>query len=84
MARVPSTPRSPVMSPLKPPASRERRALDMLSTIRRRTQAFEDMDTDEEDPHRLKWKRYSAPADLQPLKQRTGFEHPVLALPGGF
>jgi len=81
----PLTP-TPRMSSL-PATSRERRAIDMLSTIRRRTQSFEVQDVPDGDcldPRRLRWKRHSAPADLMPLHQRTGFEHPVLALPGGF
>lgn len=65
--------------------SRERRALDMLSTIKRRTQALDNGICDDgADGRKSKWKRYSAPADLMPLRQRIGFEHPVLALPGGF
>ncbi|KAK0208553.1 hypothetical protein DFS33DRAFT_455575 [Desarmillaria ectypa] len=65
--------------------SRERRAKDMLSTLRRRTLPMEifpsvqDMDSEER-----KWRRHSAPADLTPSKPRSGFEHPVLLLPGGF
>ncbi|KAK0465373.1 uncharacterized protein EV420DRAFT_1744484 [Desarmillaria tabescens] len=65
--------------------SRERRAKDMLSTLRRRTLPTEisigaqDMDSEER-----KWRRHSAPADLTPSKPRSGFEHPVLLLPGGF
>lgn len=61
--------------------SRERRAHDMLSTLRRRTLAS---DTDGTESRNVKWKRHSAPADLLPLRQRSGFVHPVLALPGGF
>jgi hypothetical protein len=62
--------------------SRERRAHNMLSTLRRRTIVPE---TDDGiDGRNMKWKRHSAPADLLPLRQRSGFEHPVLALPGGF
>lgn len=89
---TPGTARS--LTPLTPSLtlpsaiSRERRALDMLSTIKRRTQSFgqalDGMDGDGTDPRKLKWKRHSAPADLMPLHQRTGFEHPILALPGGF
>lgn len=69
-------------------ASRERRALDMLSTIGRRTQSFgrgvDDTCCDSIEPRKDNWKRHSAPADLTPLQPRSGFEHPVLALPGGF
>ncbi|KAF5377693.1 hypothetical protein D9615_005231 [Tricholomella constricta] len=63
--------------------SRERRAHDMLSTLRRRTLATE-VEADGVDVRKSKWKRHSAPADLLPLRQRSGFEHPVLAHPGGF
>lgn len=59
--------------------SRERRAHDMMSTIRRRTL----ISTVEDDSRKAKWKRQSAPADLMP-RERTGFKHPVLHLPGGF
>ncbi|GLB36344.1 hypothetical protein LshimejAT787_0306320 [Lyophyllum shimeji] len=69
-------------------ASRERKAHDMLSTLRRRTLLLErasgEVDADGMDGRRSKWKRHSAPADLLPLRERSGFEHPVLALPGGF
>jgi len=68
--------------------SRERRAHDMLSTLRRRTASSEHGITgngiEETEERRLKWKRHSAPADLSFLRPRTGFEHPVLAYPGGF
>lgn len=47
---------------------------DMLSAIRRRT------NPDEAAKDR---RRISAPAELQP-RARTGFEHPVLSIPGGF
>lgn len=70
--------------------SRERRAHDMLSTLRRRTLPSEPgiachgADSEGVDDRRSKWKRHSAPADLTPLQPRTGFEHPILTLPGGF
>jgi len=70
-------------SSLPASCSRERRAHDMLSTLRRRTLQSE-TPTDGADDRKTKWKRHSAPADLMPLRQRVGFEHPVLALPGGF
>lgn len=60
--------------------SRERRAKDMLSTLKKRTENGLLQDTDGLD---RKWKRRSAPAELSP-RVRTGFEHPVLAMPGGF
>jgi len=60
--------------------SRERRAKDMLSTLKKRTENGLLQDTDSLD---RKWKRRSAPAELSP-RARTGFEHPVLAMPGGF
>ncbi|KAJ7293308.1 hypothetical protein C8J57DRAFT_1111653 [Mycena rebaudengoi] len=65
--------------------SRERRAKNMLSTLRKRTGP-----SDDGRPHALdieaidrKWRRHSAPADLSP-RARSGFEHPVLAMVGGF
>lgn len=65
--------------------SRERKARNMLSTIRRRMLPS---DTglnghDLELPDERKWKRRSAPAELCP-RPRSGFEHPVLSLPGAF
>ncbi|RDB29101.1 hypothetical protein Hypma_015323 [Hypsizygus marmoreus] len=66
--------------------SREHRAHNMLSTLRRRTLSSENplagVGADVVDA--VKLKRRSAPADLMPLRARTGFQHPVLALPGGF
>ncbi|KAG7450317.1 uncharacterized protein BT62DRAFT_991302 [Guyanagaster necrorhizus] len=65
--------------------SRERRAKDMLSTLRRRTLPTElSLNAQEMDSEERKWRRHSAPADLTPSKPRSGFEHPVLLLPGGF
>ncbi|KAF5382988.1 hypothetical protein D9757_006356 [Collybiopsis confluens] len=67
--------------------SRERRAKDMLSTLRRRTAAPSDDGTN---GHEIvkplldrRWKRHSAPAEMVP-RPRIGFEHPVLALKGAF
>jgi len=68
--------------------SRARRSKDMLSTLRRRTtmtqslygQAGHDQEGQEED--RLR-RRISAPAELH-KHGRSGFEHPVLSMPGGF
>jgi len=69
-------------------ASREHRAHNMLSTLRRRTLVSErpsgEVETEGMDDRKSRWKRHSAPADLLPLCQRSGFEHPVLAFPGGF
>ncbi|KAF9457094.1 hypothetical protein BDZ94DRAFT_268174 [Collybia nuda] len=65
--------------------SRERKAHDMLSTLRRRTfPSGHNSDTDGVGDRKLRWKRHSAPADLLPLRQRTGFEHPVFSMTGGF
>jgi len=66
--------------------SRERKAQDMLVTLRRRALPPSEYDRDGAGmgDRRLRWKRHSAPADLMPLHQRTGFEHPVFSLPGGF
>jgi len=67
--------------------SRERRAKDMLSTLRKRTRPSENgMLSDgpmHDDTLDRKWKRRSAPAELSP-RARSGFAHPVLAMPGGF
>ncbi|KAF8213336.1 hypothetical protein K438DRAFT_1956738 [Mycena galopus ATCC 62051] len=66
--------------------SRERRAKDMLSTLRKRTRPSENGLSDglkHDDTLDRKWKRRSAPAELSP-RARTGFAHPVLAMPGGF
>jgi hypothetical protein len=67
--------------------SRDQRAHNMLSTLRRRTLSSECKSTapsPEEIDVQYRWRRRSAPADIMPLRPRTGFEHPVLALPGGF
>lgn len=66
--------------------SRDQTAHNMLSTLRRRTSPSEQNLYPRRDESQLqhKWKRHSAPADLMPLHARIGFEHPVLALPGGF
>lgn len=85
-------PRSSTMSPTELSESnilaldsRERRAHNMLSTLKRRTLTSEHYsDADGMGDRKLKWKRHSAPADLLPLRQRTGFEHPVFSIPGGF
>ncbi|KAJ6604379.1 hypothetical protein DFH09DRAFT_1122491 [Mycena vulgaris] len=63
--------------------SRERRAKDMLSTLRKRTGASETGHSADALDRTRKWKRRSAPAELSP-RARSGFEHPVLAMPGGF
>lgn len=65
--------------------SRARRAHDMLSTLRRRTLSSDHGLTghDVEEVEERRSRRQSAPAE--PTKrERIGFEHPVLALPGGF
>jgi len=53
----------------------------MLSTLKRRTYPSEDGLTgyDEQKERR----RRSSPAEL-PMRQRSGFDHPVLSIPGGF
>ncbi|KAJ6627203.1 hypothetical protein B0H10DRAFT_1780055 [Mycena sp. CBHHK59/15] len=67
--------------------SRERRAKDMLSTLRKRTRLSENglpaAFIDNNEGLDRKWRRRSAPAELSP-RARFGFEHPVLAMPGGF
>ncbi|KAG6831271.1 hypothetical protein H0H92_011781 [Tricholoma furcatifolium] len=80
-------PAHPILAMPSVISSRERKAHDMLSTLRRRTSLFEprlDGVQQHGDVRGAKWKRHSAPADLLPLHTRLGFEHPVLALPGGF
>ena len=66
--------------------SRDQRVHNMLSTLRRRTSPSEHNFNPRSDEcqSQHKWRRRSAPADLMPLHARIGFEHPVLALPGGF
>jgi len=91
-------PRTATMSPTKLSESnlvalnsRERRAKDMLSTLKRRTLPADHdfgwksrvQETVESD-RKLRWKRHSAPADFASGRERSGFEHPVLLLPGGF
>ncbi|KAF5368342.1 hypothetical protein D9758_002420 [Tetrapyrgos nigripes] len=85
-------PRSSSLSPtelsesnLNALASRERKARNMLSTIRRRMLPSDDglNGHDLEIPDQRKWKRRSAPAEFSP-RPRSGFEHPVLSIPGGF
>lgn len=68
--------------------SRERKAKDMLSTLRRRVAPSDDGVNGHEPPQPThsrdhRWKRHSAPAEIAP-RPRTGFEPPVLSLPGGF
>jgi len=77
--------------------SRDQKASNMLFTLRRRKLSSEsslirlptatDQETadseEEEALSKLRWRR-SAPADMTPLRARFGFEHPVLASPGGF
>lgn len=68
--------------------SRERRAKNMLSALRRRVAPSDDGLNGHEPPQSahnrdVRWKRRSAPGEIAP-RPRTGFEHPVLSLPGGF
>lgn len=75
--------------------SRDQKASNMLFTLRKRklssessltrlTTDQETADSEEEEAlSKLRWRR-SAPADMTPLRARFGFEHPVLASPGGF
>jgi len=73
--------------------SRDQRASNMLFTLRKRRLSSElnstagqeiAIDSEEgETSSKLRWRR-SAPADMTPLRARFGFEHPVLASPGGF
>jgi len=59
-------------------SSRERKAQDMFSALRRRV----DNGVEQEQDRRVR--RRSAPAELTRADRRSGFEHPVLSLPGAF
>ncbi|KAL0580281.1 hypothetical protein V5O48_001698 [Marasmius crinis-equi] len=64
---------------------RERKAHNMLSTLKRRM-APSEAGIDGHDAQEIedkKWRRHSAPAEIV-VRPRAGFEHPVLKLPGGF
>ena len=86
-------PRTPTMSPtclskanlLALTGTREQMSRDMVSALKRRTLVSEHVvspkDTESVDDR--KSRRNSSPAEL-PSLERTGFEHPVLALAGGF
>jgi len=66
--------------------SRDQKAFNMLFTLMKRRLSSEFNSTgvqEEEVPPKLRW-RHSAPADITPLRARSGFEHPVLSLSGGF
>ncbi|KAF8640656.1 hypothetical protein AX17_000313 [Amanita inopinata Kibby_2008] len=68
-------------------STRASRAHDMLCTLRRRTLHSNYIVSDHgvgEHDKSVKWKRHSAPGDLFPLRERLGFQHPVLSMPGGF
>ena len=88
-------PRTPTMSPtafsetnlLAFNANREQASKDMMSALERRTTLC-DLDLTENteyngDGDDRKSRRQSSPADL-PKRERIGFEHPVLSMPGGF
>lgn len=66
------------------PGLRERRAQDMVSTLRRRTISTERRLIELDGISERSRKRNSAPAETSPLQQRDGFKHPVLLLPGSF
>jgi hypothetical protein len=95
-AKIYDIPRSPSLVPAQLTASdlnsRDQKASNMLFTLRKRklssesglTIHHETADSEEEEAaSKLRWRR-SAPADMTPLRARFGFEHPVLASPGGF
>jgi len=68
--------------------SRDQKASNMLFTLRKRSLSSElnptaSQETAIDSEDKLRWRR-SAPADMTPLRARFGFEHPVLASPGGF
>jgi len=66
------------------PGLRKRRAQDMVSTLKRRTMSSEQCLTELDGTSERSRKRNSAPPETSPLRQRDGFKHPVLLLPGGF
>jgi hypothetical protein len=88
-----STPAQLTESNLNSLTSRDQKASNMLFTLRKRRLSSEfnrtagqetAIDSEEgEATFKLRWRR-SAPADMTPLRARFGFEHPVLASPGGF
>jgi len=88
-----STPAQLTESNLNSLNSRDQKASNMLFTLRKRRLSSEfnptagketAIDLEEgEAADKLRWRR-SAPADMTPLRARFGFEHPVLASPGGF
>ncbi|KAJ4001299.1 hypothetical protein F5050DRAFT_1664076 [Lentinula boryana] len=68
--------------------SRDRKAKDMLSTLRRRVTPSDDgavqgRGSVQQPCLDRRWKRHSAPADITP-RPRVGFEHPVLSMKGAF
>jgi hypothetical protein len=64
--------------------SRERRAHDMLSTLRRRVAPSDyGRNGHDEEVEDRKSRRHSAPAEMT-AQPRRGFEHPILSMPGGF
>jgi len=63
--------------------TRASRAQDMLSALKRRTSP-PIIDSTERDQEDKKRKRHSAPGDLFPSREREGFQHPVLVIPGSF
>ena len=96
-AKTHVVPRSPSSTPahltesnLNSLNSRDQKTYKMLFTLRKRRLSSElDLNVQEtniiesEEEAKLRWRR-SAPADITPLRARFGFEHPVLASPGGF
>lgn len=80
-----SSPTELSVSNVKALNMRERRAANMLSTLKRRMAPSEAgiNGHDHEDPDERRWRRHSAPAEMV-ARPRAGFEHPVLKLPGGF
>lgn len=67
-----------VIEPATSSNTREKRAHNMLSTIRRRVVSESESEGDKTS------RRRSAPAQLTQANKRSGFEHPVLSLPGAF
>jgi hypothetical protein len=85
--RTPTTSQTPTLSEsnlLAFNSHRERTSKDMLLTLERRTASrYLDAISQDGETEDRKSRRLSSPADL-PHRQRTGFEHPVLSMPGGF
>jgi hypothetical protein len=64
--------------------ARARKAQDMVSTLKRRVHSSnEGLTGYDQKQEGRKERRRSSPAEMQ-LRERSGFKHPVLSMPGGF